>query len=78
MTDASDFVVERIKHRYLVDTGEFDATFVQKLFEQILCSSSKTGILKERVSSTIKLGYRVCINEGCGDTRPVCKKVAVK
>lgn len=50
MTDASDFVVERIKHRYLVDTGEFDATFVQKLFEQILCSSSKTGILKERVS----------------------------
>ncbi|MGF1910454.1 hypothetical protein L4C38_13485 [Vibrio kasasachensis] len=50
MTDASGFVVELIKHRYLVDTGEFDATFVQKLFEQISCSSSKTGILKERVS----------------------------
>ena len=103
MTDVSDFVVELIKHRYLVDTDEFDASFVQKLFEQISCSSCKTGILKERVSrygkflscsfyprckhketpcaqcgnpmsSTIKPCYQVCINEECGDTRPVCKK----
>ncbi|EGU39464.1 topoisomerase DNA-binding C4 zinc finger domain-containing protein [Vibrio scophthalmi] len=50
MTDVSDFVVELIKHRYLLDTDEFDASFVQKLFEQISCSSCKTGILKERVS----------------------------
>ena len=48
MTDVSDFVVELIKNKYFVDTDEFDASFVQKLFEQISSSSCKTGILKER------------------------------
>ncbi|MFA0173492.1 ATP-binding domain-containing protein, partial [Vibrio splendidus] len=50
MTDVSDFVVELIKNKYFVDTDEFDASFVQKLFEQISCNSCKTGVLKERVS----------------------------
>ncbi|GLO60565.1 hypothetical protein MACH09_10730 [Vibrio sp. MACH09] len=103
MTDVSDFVVELIKQKYFVDTDEFDTSFVQKLFEQISCSSCKTGILKERVSrygkflscsfyprckhketpcdqcgspmsSTSKPGFQECINEECGDIRPLCKR----
>ncbi|TKF74941.1 AAA family ATPase [Vibrio kanaloae] len=103
MTDVSDFVVELIKNKYFVDTDEFDASFVQKLFEQIFCNSCKTGVLKERVSrygkflscsfyprckhketpcshcgspmsSTTKPGFQECINEECGDIRPLCKR----
>ncbi|WP_210455133.1 UvrD-helicase domain-containing protein [Vibrio crassostreae] len=103
MTDVSDFVIELIKNKYSVDTDEFDASFVQKLFEQISCSSCKTGILKERVSrygkflscsfyprckhketpcsqcgspmsSITKPGFQECINEECGDIRPLCKR----
>ncbi|MCG9648780.1 UvrD-helicase domain-containing protein [Vibrio brasiliensis] len=103
MTDVSDFVIELMKQKYYVETDEFDASLVQKLFEQISCSSCKTGILKERVgqygkfmscsfyprckhketpcdqcgspmSSTSKLGFQECINEECGDIRPLCQR----
>lgn len=30
------------------------------------------------MSSMIKPGYQICINEECGDIRPVCKNLAVK
>lgn len=48
MTDVSEFVVELLKKKYAVDTNEFEASFVQTLFEQISCRRCKVGVLKER------------------------------
>lgn len=51
MTDVSSFVVELVQDEYPITQQEFNASLVQKLFEQIKCVRCTTGILKPRTGN---------------------------
>lgn len=49
MMDASEFVTELVKERYLVETNEFDVSIIQQQAEKISCHCCGEGTLRLKV-----------------------------